>query len=126
MSDFDDTLKHALTDERDQLDELVAQSQPGLIELLLGGFRGQSIALNLMAVVPGLVFTVLAFLSIFWFFDAQTVRDQIMFATIFMTCIVIVLAMKIWFWMVMNRHATTREIKRLEIQVAELSRKLGG
>ncbi|MCH7961852.1 MAG: hypothetical protein IIC49_05910 [Planctomycetes bacterium] len=126
MSDFDDTLKHALTDEREQLDELVAQSQPGLIELLLGAFRGQSILMNIMFMVPGLVFTVLAVLSIFWFFDAQTVRDQIMFATIFMTCNLIVMTMKIWFWMVMNRNATTREIKRLEIQVAELSRKLGG
>lgn len=126
MSDFDDTLKHALTDEREQLDELVAQSQPGLIELLLGAFRGQSILMNIMFMVPGLVFTVLAVLSIFWFFDAQTVRDQIMFATIFMTCNAIVMTMKIWFWMVMNRNATTREIKRLEIQVAELSRKLGG
>ena len=126
MSDFDDTLKHALTDEREQLDELVAQSQPGLIELLLGAFRGQSILMNIMFMVPGLVFTVLAVLSIFWFFDAQTVRDQIMFATIFMTCNAIVMTMKIWFWMVMNRNATTREIKRLEIQVAELARKLGG
>ena len=126
MSDFDDTLKHALTDEREQLDELVAQSQPGLIELLLGAFRGQSILMNIMFMVPGLVFTVLAVLSIFWFFDAQTVRDQIMFATIFMTCNAIVMTLKIWFWMVMNRNATTREIKRLEIQVAELSRKLGG
>lgn len=125
MSDFDDTLKHALTDEREQLDELVAQSQPGLIELLLGAFRGQSILMNIMFMVPGLVFTVLAVLSIFWFFDAQTVRDQIMFATIFMTCNAIVMTMKIWFWMVMNRNATTREIKRLEIQVAELARKLG-
>ena len=126
MSDFDDKLKHALSDEREQLDELVKQSQPGLIELLLGAFRGQSIALNLMAVVPGLVFTVLAALSIIWFFDAVTVRDQIMFATIFTTCIAIVLAMKIWFWMVMNRNATTREIKRLEIQVAKLCERMGG
>ena len=126
MSDFDDTLKHALTDEREQLDELVAQSQPGLIELLLGAFRGQSILMNIMFMVPGLVFTVLAVLSIFWFFDAQTVRDQIMFATIFMTCNAIVMTLKIWFWMVMNRNATTREIKRLEIQVAELARTLGG
>ena len=126
MADFDDTLKHALSDEREQLDELVAQSQPGLIELLLGAFRGQSILMNIMFMVPGLVFTVLAVLSIFWFFDARTVRDHIMFATIFVTCNLIVMTMKIWFWMGMNRNATTREIKRLEIQVAELSRKLGG
>ena len=85
MSDFDDKLRDALSDERKQLDELVAQSQPGLIELLLGAFRGQSILMNIMFMVPGLGFTVLAFLSIFWFFEAQTVRDQIMYATIFMT-----------------------------------------
>ena len=126
MSDFDDKLKSALQDDSKQLDELMAKSQPGLIDLLLGAFRGQSVALNLMVMVPGLVFTVLAFASIFWFFDAQTVRDQILYATIFMTCNAIVMAMKIWFWMVMNRNATTREIKRLELQVARMAEKVGG
>ncbi len=126
MSDFDDKLRDALSDERKQLDELVAQSQPGLIELLLGAFRGQSILMNIMFMVPGLGFTVLAFLSIFWFFEAQTVRDQIMYATIFMTCNAIVMSLKIWFWMVMNRNATTREIKRLELQVARMVSKVGG
>ena len=126
MSDFDDKLRDALSDERKQLDELVAQSQPGLIELLPGAFRGQSILMNIMFMVPGLGFTVLAFLSIFWFFEAVAVRDQIMYATIFMTCNAIVMSLKIWFWMVMNRNATTREIKRLELQVAQLASNAGG
>ena len=125
MSDFDDKLKHALEDDPRQLDELVARSQPGLIELTRGGFRGQSLALNLMGIIPILGFTALAVFPIFWFFDAQDVRDQILFATIFVTCNTIVLAMKIWFWMVMNRNAVTREIKRLEVQIAQLALKMG-
>jgi Family of unknown function (DUF6768) len=126
MSDFDDKLKNALEDDPRQLDELVAKSQPGLIQLALGALRGQSVALNLMVMVPGLVFTVVAFMSIFWFFDAQNVRDQILYATVFLICNMIVLAMKIWFWMVMNRNATTREIKRLELQIAKMASKMPG
>ncbi len=28
---------------------------------------------------------------------------------------------KLWYWAVMNRNAVTREIKRLEIRIAELA-----
>ncbi len=35
-----------------------------------------------------------------------------------------ILAMKIWFWMEFQRNGLTREIKRLELQVAHLASEL--
>ena len=32
--------------------------------------------------------------------------------------------LKIWYWMEMNRHTLTREIKRVELQIAELVHKV--
>jgi hypothetical protein len=32
--------------------------------------------------------------------------------------------MKIWYWLELNKNAVTREIKRLELQVARLSARM--
>ena len=121
MSNFDDKLKKALNDDSRELDKLVAQSQPGLIQMTLSVFRGQGMALNIMAYIIGIVFFVLMIIFAVQFFNVDTTRDQILYATLFMFCNGAVMAMKLWFWMVMNRNAVTREIKRLELQVAKLS-----
>jgi uncharacterized membrane protein YciS (DUF1049 family) len=41
-------------------------------------------------------------------------------------CFGAVTAIKIWYWLKMNRLAITREVKRLELQVAQIARKLAG
>ncbi len=126
MSDFDNKLKHALSDESRQLDDLVAKAQPGLIDMTLSVFRGQSKLFIAIMIIPGLVGMVLAVVTVVRFFDAETTRDQIMYATLFMFCCTFIMAMKVYFWMTMNRNATTREIKRLELQVAKLCERVGG
>ena len=58
------------------------------------------------------------------FFDTDLVRDQIMYATIFMVCIVFLSLIKIFAWQLMHRTGIKREIKRLELRIAELSAKM--
>lgn len=39
----------------------------------------------------------------------------------FLTGAFVVPQIKLWYWAVMNRNAVTREIKRLEMRIAELA-----
>ena len=39
-------------------------------------------------------------------------------------CFGAVSGIKIWYWLEMNRLAITREVKRLELQMAQIARKL--
>jgi hypothetical protein len=55
------------------------------------------------------------------FFGAGTTRDWILYSTAFVVSAIAVSMLKIWFWMEMNRHVHTREIKRLELQVARIA-----
>jgi hypothetical protein len=43
-----------------------------------------------------------------------------MYATVFQVAAISVAMLKIWYWMEVNRHTLTREIKRVEVQVAQL------
>ncbi|MGI9430761.1 MAG: DUF6768 family protein [Myxococcota bacterium] len=55
-----------------------------------------------------------------FFFGAETTRAQIAFASIFLTGFVGFAMWWLWYWMVLNRNAALREMKRIELQIAEL------
>jgi hypothetical protein len=59
------------------------------------------------------------------FFRVETTRDWILYATIFLVSALAISLLKMWFWMEMNHSAQTRELKRLELQVAKMAEKLG-
>lgn len=84
-------------------------------------FRGRQRWLNLLGAVIQLIYLGLCIWCAFRFFGAGAVRDQILFATGFLACLGVTMAFKIWFWMVLNRNAVLREVKRLEFQVARLT-----
>jgi hypothetical protein len=55
------------------------------------------------------------------FFNTQQVRYQIMFAAIFICCVQFVTLRKNIYWQMLHKNSISREIKRLEIRIAELS-----
>ena len=122
--DLDDQIRRALRahDETADFDSLEEQN---IFAQLFAVFRGRQRWLNLLGAVLQLVYVVACVYSALRFFDAETVRDQILFATAFLASLGVTMAFKIWFWMVLNRNSVLREVKRLELQVAHLSRGQG-
>jgi uncharacterized membrane protein YoaK (UPF0700 family) len=72
-----------------------------------------------------LVFLVLIVLSCIGFFQTNQTKFQIMYAAIFICCIQAIILAKIVCWQTMQRNQITREIKRLELRITELSETLG-
>jgi hypothetical protein len=58
------------------------------------------------------------------FFASQDSKMQIAWATGFLSCLVAISMMKVWYWGELNKNNTAREIKRLELQVAHLANSL--
>jgi hypothetical protein len=72
-----------------------------------------------------LVFFVLAIWCGVRFFRAPEIRDMLIWGAGCGMFLAGTMGLKIWFWMDMQRSMTSREIKRLELQVASLAAKLG-
>jgi len=125
MSEFDDKVREALESESAQIDRMVAESSPGMVELAFSVFKGRLFLLNISSAFVGLAFLILQVFCAIWFFNAETTQYQIMYATLFMFCGITLMMLKIWFWMVMNRNAVTREIKRLELRVSAMDDRIG-
>ena len=59
------------------------------------------------------------------FLKSDDTKSQIMYAAIFILCVGGIGWLKIFGWQILNKNSIKREIKRLELRIAELDRLLG-
>ena len=123
MNDIDDKIREALRREDAELERLLQNESPWH-EVLIESFRGKYRLLSIMALVWTFVALALAVVSAYQFFQAEDTRAMIGWAAAFLWFNLWIAMLKIWFWMEMQRLPIAREIKRLELRIAELSRQL--
>jgi hypothetical protein len=80
----------------------------------------------ILAWIWGILFFALAAYSAVRFFKEGQVREQIMYAALFTYGALSVGLMKIFAWQIIHRFSIKRDLKRLELSVAELSQMLKG
>ena len=68
------------------------------------------------------VFIVLAVFCGVKFFRTQQIQYQIMYAAIFVCCMEFIILRKNIYWQMLHKNSVSREIKRLELRIAELNR----
>ncbi len=119
---IDEMIRKALTDEETEIDERIFD-EPGVFELLTSSFRGKMRHLAVLGIVMGIVMMAVGIYSLTRFLNAPDVPGMLRWGALMFFSILGITAMKIWHWMEMQRHALTREIKRLELQVANLAAK---
>ena len=66
-------------------------------------------------------FLALAILCGILFFKTDQTKFQIMYAAFFVCCILIGYLIKVFGWVMATRNSLKREIKRLELRIAELN-----
>lgn len=120
---IDDLIRQALKDEDQEF--LRSLEEPTLSEEMTSIFQGRWRYLNAMGIVVSLgLFAVGAF-SVFRFVQADDTLSALRWGALAMFGMGGVSYMKLWYWLELERHATTREIKRVELQVAHLVASLG-
>jgi len=120
MNELDKKIREALRKEDAEVFEDFA-AEPSVFEMLIETCRGRHRWLSLLGAFWTLVFLVLGVLSAVKFFSAAGTRDQLMWAAACILCMSAVSMLKVWYFMEINKNAITREIKRLELQIARLA-----
>lgn len=112
-------------DER-EMDEAIHRamrsgaSEPPLLTQVTEALSGRTWWFNLIGVPVMFAFVGIAVWAGIRFFDASETRGMIMWAVVFLFSAQSIGMLKLWYWMLLNRNSVTREVKRLEIQVARL------
>lgn len=123
MSDLDDKIRAALRrEDAEILDDF--RGDPSVFEMMAETFRGRNRRIMTLTALWILVFFVLGVLAAIQFFSSQETRDMLMWAVAVIVCLSAVSMMKIMWWMDMNKNAITREVKRLELQIARLAARI--
>ncbi len=123
MSEPDDKIREALSaQDAEILDEY--RDEPSMVAMVFEVFRGRHrwlvICMNLVSVAM----LVLAIVAAVQFFKVETTREMIAWAVGFLFCISAMSMLKLWFWLEMQKNSITREVKRLELQIARLAGRL--
>ncbi len=112
-------------DIKRMIEETYDDSREDSLRGMIGVFYSRKMwSTAVMVWAWGLIFMAGAIYCAVKFFGDITVRDQIMYATLFVTCWVGVAIMKMFAWQMLHRHSIKREIKQLELRIAELTARL--
>lgn len=120
---LDDKIKQALQMDAEEV-KRVLDNENGLFDQLFGIFRGSMKLWNIFGLVLSLITAALMFWSGYYFFISESVDERIFWGVLSLAFLTGVMGLKVRFWLEMNRHSTTREIKRLELVVAQLAARL--
>ena len=106
---------------RQMIDGNYDNSREDSIRSMLSEFYSRKMAATAALVwTIGILFCAAAVYSAVAFFRTAETKDQIMYATIFITCSNGMGLMKVFAWQMLHRNSIKREIKRVELQIAEL------
>ena len=88
---------------------------------MVGQLYGRQMHFSLIAhIAYSLPFIALAIFCGVKFFRTEHIQFQIMYATIFISCIQFIILRKNVYWQMLHKNNISREIKRLELRIAEL------
>ncbi len=121
---LDQMIREAMSEEEAAFYD--ALGEPSVPQMVTEVFQGRLRWLNRAAVLIGIAWMVLGVWSVFKIIEVEDTRRLVLWTATFFLSLGALFAMKIWYWMELNRHALTREIKRLEMQIVSLRRHLEG
>ena len=109
-------------DDAEILDQFEDQST---LELLTESFRGRRRLTAIGGVVANLLLIGAAIVAAGRFLEAGDQRTMLIWAGAVAFCVLGITAIKIWWWIEMARIGIARDLRRVELQVALLSQRLG-
>lgn len=123
MNILDEEIRKAMSDA--QLQELDALAgEPGMFAMLGGVFSGKMRYWTLLVSFMTLIFFVAAVWMGWQFAHTEDMRMLAIYGFGIILTVLAVAMLKLWVFMEMNKYAVIREVKRVELQIAHLAKKL--
>ncbi len=119
MNTTDDQIRAALQEQI-----ATAASEPAddatLREMIADSFRRRGRWIVILAWIELSTFFALSVFCAWKFFHVTETRDLILWSVSFLLVALGTVMLKLWYWMLLNRNTVLREVKRLELQIAQL------
>ncbi len=121
MDNLDKKIQEALSEEDKRL--MASFDEQGLWGQLGGLFKGKMAWLSITTIIIGTILTFVAIYAIWKFVTVDDVPSMIRWGGLAWITGTSQMMIKLWSWMRMESNRVIREIKRVELQVAQLGAK---
>lgn len=123
MTNLDDQIRAALSaEEKQELEHL--SGEQGVFDKIGDTFRSK-MRFWIMLIWTEMIVLIGVIAWTGWkFFNATEPRDMIIWGAFSILGVLAIWVMKIWYWMEINKNTVVREVKRLELQVAYLTKSI--
>ncbi len=123
QSNIDQKISEALLAEDEELHAEFNVKQNMLTEVV-ESFRGQSRWFTIMAFAGMWFMTGITVATGYMFLQSESLPELIGYGGGFFFSLSAIGMMKLWYWMELSKNSVTREIKRVELQLARLSARI--
>ncbi len=120
---IDDKIKQQLKSEADEIDRILATENKGLFSMMNDGFKGSLRPWFILVNVITVLNSILLIYCGYQFFTASS-TNMMFWGIVMLLSFQFQVAAKQWLMSEVNRSNLMREIKRVELAVAELDDKL--
>lgn len=123
MNAINDMIQETLSGEdRKILDS--CSREPGLFGLIAESFRGKLKAMVFTVFALVLIFAVILVYSAIQFFSVEDISMKLNWLAVGLTALIVIGLLRLWYFMELNRLSVIREVKRLELHIALLVKRL--
>ena len=95
--------------------------EDGIMSMLRDFYSRKTLSVAIFVWIWGIIFIGGAIFCGIKFFEVEDTQSQIMYASLFTCLFLSVGFMKVFAWEMMHRNSIKREIKRLELRIAEMN-----
>ena len=117
-----------MNDKRTQamIDEIYDTSKEDTLLSMVGELYSRRMLPSMLVhAVHSLPFIIGAVYCGIKFFDTQQGQFQLMYAAIFICCVHVIFLRKVIYWQMLHKNNVSREVKRLEVRIVELTQIVG-
>ncbi len=123
MSDIDDKILEVLDSEDKEVMDSYGR-ELGFFGLIAESFRGKLKTIVITVFLFILTFAVILVFCAVNFFTVEDITLKLNWLAVGLTSLIVIGLLRLWYFMELNRLSVIREVKRLELQIALLAKRL--
>ena len=120
MTSIDDKIKQALSDEYNDIIKENDKIDANPFRQMGVGFKGKMGWMYVGVIVFGIIFTIVSVYSIYSFYHETEIKPLIAWGITIIVTVLLTQIIKMWYWSELGHNRVIREIKLLELQLAQV------
>lgn len=118
---IDEQIKQALNDEINEIRQDHQQIDANPFKQMNASFKGEMGWMYLLVIIVTAIFAIGAFYCAYQFYHAQELKPLMAWSVGIIVLTLLTQISKMWYWSEMGHNRVIREVKVLELQLAQMS-----